>query len=127
MIGARELELGSENAIAAISGTKFALEVRPDGTTVLTVLDGSVTFYNALGKVVVGGSEQSTVSPGSPPSRPMRVHPSGYIEWEPSVESLSLGWEMRLSHGEYLGRNVKRKRQAAVAKNCRVSLLLCTE
>ncbi len=100
IIGGRGTHFGSQAAIAAPEGTKFVLEVSADGTTVITVLEGSVPFYNDFGRVLVGESEQSTATVGSAPSRPMRVDPSGYFEWEASLEAIWLGWETRFFPSE---------------------------
>jgi tetratricopeptide (TPR) repeat protein len=100
LIGGRTMELGSQAAIAAAEGTQFLVEVAADGAMVLTVVEGSVSFYNDLGRVTVGANEQSTATPGQAPTRPIRVDPSGYIDWEASVNQLWLNWETRFLPGE---------------------------
>ncbi len=100
LVGTRRATIGSEGAVAAAAGTKFLFEVSEDGTTRVTVLEGDVRFSNDLGEVLVARNEQSTAAPHVAPSRPMRVDPSGYIEWEASVESLQLGWEVRFLEAE---------------------------
>ncbi len=100
LVGTRRGTIGSEGAVAAASGTKFLFEVSEDGTTRVTVLEGEVRFFNDLGEVLVARNEQSTAAPGVAPSRPMQVDPSGYIEWEASVEALQLGWELRFLEAE---------------------------
>jgi tetratricopeptide (TPR) repeat protein len=69
-------------AIGGVRGTEINLQVAVDGTTVLTVLEGSVDFYNELGAVVVNESQQSTVRPGQAPTAPVTVGNAGLlIEW----------------------------------------------
>jgi len=95
VIGAQRMELGSQAAVAAAQGTKFVCDVAEDGEVVLTVLEGEVTFSNALGGVTVRAGEQSTAAPGVAPSRPTRVDPSGFFEWEASAEQSVPGLELR--------------------------------
>ncbi|MEN6347365.1 MAG: TonB-dependent receptor [Armatimonadia bacterium] len=95
LLGAPRLEIGTEGAIAAASGTKFLVEVGSDGVTTVTVLEGTVRFYNDLGSVAVGANQQSHAAADMAPTRPMRVDPSGYLQWEASLDNVGLGWEMR--------------------------------
>jgi len=99
LIGARPIEIGTAGATASARGTKFLVEVDAAGLTVLTVIEGSVDFYNDLGTVLVSAGEQSTAGPGKAPSRPMRVDPSTFIDWEASPDSIWLGFE-KLYHPE---------------------------
>ncbi|HUS80743.1 MAG TPA: tetratricopeptide repeat protein, partial [Armatimonadota bacterium] len=95
LVGGRQMELGSEAAVAAAEGTRFLVEVAEDDSMTLTVLEGNVSFYNDAGRVMVAAGYQSQAQPGQAPTRPMRVDVSGYIDWEASVESLWMGWEVR--------------------------------
>ncbi len=116
LIGTRSAELGSEGAIAAAHGTKFLLEVDEETSlTRLTVLEGEVDFYNSLGAVTVQAGEQSTATPTSAPTRPMRVDPSGYLEWEASLDGVGVGWETRYSPQESAARLQELAQQAVVA------------
>jgi hypothetical protein len=55
-----------------VRGTYILLQVNEaDGTTVLTVLEGSVDFYNEFGEVIVHESQQSTIAPGQAPTAPI--------------------------------------------------------
>lgn len=99
LIGGRHIEIGSQAAVAAAQGTRFVLEVAEDGTTVITVLEGAVSFYNDQGEVTVAEGQQSTARPGQAPTRPMRVDPSGYIQYEAGVDTLWLDWEHRYQPG----------------------------
>ena len=72
----------TRSAIAGVRGTEFHLRVSEDGTTVLTVLDGTVEFYNEFGAVEVGEAQQSTARPGSAPTAPVTLdNPGLIIEW----------------------------------------------
>lgn len=86
--GAAGLEVRTPSAVAAAEGTTFQVEVAEDGTSVLTVAQGEVVFYNDLGRVTVAGSQQSTARPGEPPSRPVVIDPSSLMAWEASLDTL---------------------------------------
>ncbi len=121
LVGARDLEIGTAGAVAAARGTKFVLDVGPEGATVLTVVEGEVEFYNDVGSVMVGKGEQSSASPGSRPTRPKAVDLSQYLEWEASLENVWMGFEMRHFPGEPLADLQKRaedaRKQAEAAPN----------
>ncbi|NSW56487.1 MAG: TonB-dependent receptor [Armatimonadetes bacterium] len=93
------VEIVTAGAIASAEGTQFALEAAESGFTTLTVYEGLVRFHNELGQVVVGANEQSTAAPGQAPTRPMRVDPSGALQWEASMETIHLDLEMRFLPG----------------------------
>ncbi len=86
--GGNKLEIRAPGAVAAAEGTIFQILVAIDGTTVLTVLEGIVRFHNDLGSVKVAESEESTAVPGSAPTRPAVVDPSGTVAWEASLQTL---------------------------------------
>jgi Flp pilus assembly protein TadD len=80
-------------AIAAAEGTIFQLDVSADGTTVLTVVEGHLDFYNEFGGVTVIESQQSTAAPGAAPTRPIVVDPSGFVAWEANLQTLIIDLE----------------------------------
>ena len=88
LVGHRRLEVRAPGAIAAAEGTTFQLDVTEDGTTVLTVVQGEVQFFNNLGSVTVLSSQQSTAEPGQAPTRPIVVDPSALIAWEANLQTL---------------------------------------
>ena len=55
------LEIETPTVRAATKGTEFALEVGPDGGTVLSVLNGHVQVANPKGEVLVAPGEQAWV------------------------------------------------------------------
>ena len=88
LTGGNKLEVRAPGAVAAAEGTTFQLDVAADGTTVLTVVDGVVRFYNELGSVEVLDRQQSTARPGSAPTRPVVVDPTGLVAWEANLQTL---------------------------------------
>jgi len=72
----------TRSAIAGVIGTEIVLKVADDDTATLTVLEGSVDFFNEFGQVQVGESQQSVARPGAAPSAPTTVANAGLIiEW----------------------------------------------
>lgn len=94
--GRQRLEVRAPGAIAAAEGTTFQLEVSEDGTTVLTVAEGTVQFFNELGNVTVLGSQQSTARVGEAPTRPIVVDPSSLTAWEANLQTLIIALECPL-------------------------------
>ena len=82
-----------EQATAAVKGTTLQLEVAEDGTTVLTVAEGEVSFFNDLGTVTVAAAQQSTARPGEAPTRPIVVDPSSLMAWEAGLRTLMIELE----------------------------------
>lgn len=75
------LRLQTPNAVAAIRGTDWEVEVTPDGRTTLTVLSGVVDLSNDLGRVVVGKHEQAVVVPGQAPVKRQLLNPRERVQW----------------------------------------------
>lgn len=61
----------SRTAIVGVRGTLVHLQVSDDGTTTLTVLEGSVDFFNEFGSVTVNAGQQSTAALGQAPTAPV--------------------------------------------------------
>jgi tetratricopeptide (TPR) repeat protein len=95
LVGGRGFQIGTEGAVASAAGTRFVVDVDEAGLTTVAVFEGTVSFFNSLGQVAVHAYEQSTASPGTPPTRPVKVDPAGNIQWEPSLDDVALGWEFR--------------------------------
>jgi hypothetical protein len=49
LFGSSEFEVESPNAVAGVRGTEFIVDVAPDGSTDINVLDGSVAVWNRDG------------------------------------------------------------------------------
>ena len=97
LVGERQFVVGTEAAAAAAEGTMFELIALPDGTTILTVVEGAVEFSNALGAVVVNAGQQSSATPDTAPTRPVVIPESEVWVWEASLPSMSTGAEQLFS------------------------------
>ncbi len=66
---------------AAIRGTEFVVDVRTDGESFVTVLDGSVDMSNDQGAVIVNSSEQGRARIGEAPTKLVIVNPDDAVQW----------------------------------------------
>ena len=73
--GTTEYEVETPAAVAAVRDTLFKVSVEPDGTTTLTVAEGSVSVQAAGQEVVVSAGQQSQVTPGETPGDPVDAPP----------------------------------------------------
>lgn len=87
--GKGRTEIGTPGAIAAAEGTAFLLEVQGE-RTVITVAEGTVSFYNDFGQVSVEAGQQSSAVKGQPPTRPVVADPQALLLFEASVPNLPL-------------------------------------
>lgn len=73
---------------AAIKGTEFSVGVADDGTTVVTMIEGTVAASNEFGSVTVTAGEEAVTQPGKAPQRRIIVRPRDAVQWSlyyPSV------------------------------------------
>lgn len=66
---------------AAIKGTEFAVGVAENGTTVITMIEGTVEASNEFGRVTVTRGEEAVTEPGKAPQRRIAVHPRDAVAW----------------------------------------------
>ncbi len=66
---------------AAIRGTEFVVDVRTDGESFVTVLDGSVDVNNDQGAVIVNSGEQGRARIGEAPIKIVIVNPDDAVQW----------------------------------------------
>lgn len=75
------LQIETPSATAAIRGTDWALAVAPDGSSTLTVLRGTVEFFNDFGRVTVGRDETATARIGQPPVKRFIIDIKDQPKW----------------------------------------------
>lgn len=75
------LNLESPAATAAIRGTDWELDVDPAGKTMLTVLSGTVDFFNAQGSVTVAKNEAAIAEVGKAPVKILLSNPRDRVQW----------------------------------------------
>ncbi len=106
----QEIQLRTPTAVGAIRGTEFNVAVGPDGSTVLSLIDGEVELGNELGRVRFRNGEQAKVEPGKAPATTamLAADAVNIIQWclyYPAVlapEEIGLGSEDRQALGDSL-------------------------
>lgn len=93
-----DLEIETPSAHAAIEGTEFNLRVDADGTTQLTMIDGTVMLSNPLGEVRLTSGEAGVVEPGRAPRKTAVLDLLNVIQWSlyyPGVlDPAEIGWSV---------------------------------
>lgn len=75
------LEFETPAATAGIRGTDWELDVDASGKTMLTVFSGSVEFFNAQGRLLVGSNEAAVAEVGRAPVKIVLSNPRERIQW----------------------------------------------
>ncbi len=76
-----KLILETPSAVAAIRGTDWDIEVGPNGTATLTVINGQIHFYNEFGEVLVNENEQAIAQVGQAPVKVHVTNPKQRVQW----------------------------------------------
>ncbi len=71
----------TRGAVAGIEGTEFVLRLDDDDHTVLSVIDGKVSFGNPQGTLVLTNGEQATAQFGQPPARTPGFIANNVLQW----------------------------------------------
>ena len=74
-------ELETPAVTANIRGTEFNVQVKPDGSTHVTLLDGNLCLINPQGEVCLRPGEEGYVIPGQAPSKRLLVQPEDAVQW----------------------------------------------
>jgi len=75
------VRVSTPSVTAAIRGTEFDIQVAADGETMITVVEGSVDFFNELGSVVVNPGEQGRCRVGEAPTKTVILNPEDAVQW----------------------------------------------
>ncbi len=76
-----DLEVRTQAATAAIRGTEFGLRVEDDGATTITVVEGSMRFFNEAGSVDLNPGEEGFARPGEAPIKRVVIDPRDAVQW----------------------------------------------
>jgi len=74
-------EVETPAVTAGIRGTELNLRVALDGATILTLLEGSLRLFNALGELHLKPGEEGLARPGQAPSKRVLVQPADAVQW----------------------------------------------
>lgn len=75
------LRIETPSATAAIRGTDWDMVVDEKGTSYLTVLKGTVEFFNDFGRADVGAGDQAMAEIGKPPVKTFLIRPRERVQW----------------------------------------------
>ncbi len=78
---ATDLRIATPAATAAIRGSEINIRVDESGETVLTVLEGMVSFFNEFGSIFVYPGEEATARPGEAPTKRAILNPEDAVQW----------------------------------------------
>jgi hypothetical protein len=74
-------ELQTPAVTAGIRGTEFNVQVSSDGTTRLTLLQGSLRLANPLGELILNPGEEGITRPGQAPTKRLVLQPEDAVQW----------------------------------------------
>jgi Tfp pilus assembly protein PilF len=96
----KQTDIRTPQTSGAILGTEFALEVTPDGRTVLTLIDGAVELTNAAGQFALASGEQATVRQGQRPEKTAVIDAINILQWSLYYPAVLDAGELNLGAGE---------------------------
>jgi tetratricopeptide (TPR) repeat protein len=94
------IDIRTPSVTAGVRGTELNLQVRPDKTTVLTVIEGMVGVWNDFGSERAGPSEQVITRPGEPPRKQVLLSPEDAVQWTLFVPHRAGPKDMPLRSGD---------------------------
>ena len=68
-----KFKIQTPTSVASVKGTELNLLVKDDGTTILTVIEGTVAFLNEMGEILATEMTTSIASVGESPSIPITI------------------------------------------------------
>jgi tetratricopeptide (TPR) repeat protein len=74
-------ELETPAVTAGLRGTEFNLKVSPNGTTYLTLLQGSLQLANTFGSLMLNSGEEGITRPGQAPTKRVVIQPEDAVQW----------------------------------------------
>jgi tetratricopeptide (TPR) repeat protein len=74
-------ELETPAVTANIRGTEINIRVKADGTTQVTLLEGSLCLINPYGELCLRPGEEGYAIPGKAPTKQILVQPADAVQW----------------------------------------------
>ena len=98
-----KFKIQTPTSVASVKGTEFNLMVEKDGTTHLTVLEGTVEFMNELGVILATEMTTSISRAGESPSQPVSVPQKAVPSWQKKTKE---EWKLKLSPDKPGGKDI---------------------
>ena len=89
-----QFKIQTPTSVASVKGTELNLLVEEDGTTILTVIEGTVAFMNEMGEVLATEMTISRSSVNEAPSEPKEIPKNELPTWVGKVKE---NWRLNLS------------------------------
>ena len=98
-----KFKIQTPTSVASVKGTELNLMVEKDGTTHLTVLEGTVEFMNELGVILATEMTTSVSRAGESPSQPISVPQKAVPSWQKKTKE---EWKLKLSPDKPGGKDI---------------------
>ena len=98
-----KFKIQTPTSVASVKGTELNLRVEKDGTTHLTVLEGTVEFMNELGVILATEMTTSVSRAGESPSQPISVPQKAVPSWQKKTKE---EWKLKLSPDKPGGKDI---------------------
>lgn len=98
-----KFKIQTPTSVASVKGTEFNLMVEQDGTTHLTVLEGTVEFMNELGVILATEMTTSISKAGESPSAPVSVPQTAVPKWQKKIKE---EWKLKMSPDKPGGKEI---------------------
>jgi tetratricopeptide (TPR) repeat protein len=76
-----KLSVTTAAVTAAIRGSEINIRVNESGETILTVLEGTIKFFNDAGSILVNTGEEAIARPGEVPTKRAVLNPEDAVQW----------------------------------------------
>jgi len=98
-----KIKIQTPTSVASVKGTEFNLMVEKDGTTHLTVLEGTVEFMNELGVILATEMTTSVSRVGESPSSPISVPQKAVPSWKKKTKE---DWKIKVKLDKPGGKDI---------------------
>jgi len=83
-----QVDIKTRAMTASLRGTEFDVRVEADGSTQVTMLEGTVQVWNEQGAVVLNAFEVASVRPGFAPQKTILLTPENSVQWTVLIPQL---------------------------------------
>ncbi|MEN6486305.1 MAG: tetratricopeptide repeat protein [Syntrophobacteraceae bacterium] len=94
------IKIETPSVTAALRGTELNIRIRPDGTSVVTVLEGRIGAYNDKGSLEAGAREEVVAAPGEPPRKSLLIEPENAVQWTLTIPDILLPRDVPVGSGD---------------------------
>lgn len=85
LAGGSTFDIAGVHATATVRGTKFEVNIKPDGTMIVKVFAGTVILHGPNGSVSIGAGQQAQANPDGSLTQPIAILPDSGDPFGPAV------------------------------------------